>query len=170
MSRYGSLQTRIDQATSSVSLGYREPGKSKDERKHMKTDTQMAPISKKTLWAGRVISGVPVLMLLFSGVLKLLRPAGFGVVEEFARLGYPESVALGIGILELACTLVYVIPRTSVLGAIILTGYLGGAVATHVRIGDPSFKVFMPILIGALAWGGLYLRDERLRSLIPLRS
>jgi hypothetical protein len=109
-------------------------------------------------------------MLLFSGVLKLVKPAGAGVVEEFTRLGYPENRALGIGILEIACTLVYAIPRTSVLGAILLTGYLGGAVATHVRIGDPFFNVFGPILFGAMIWGGLYLRDERLRALIPLRS
>ena len=136
----------------------------------MKSDTQMSPVSKKTLWAGRVLSGLPALMLILAGVTKLLKPAGAGVVEEFARLGYPESVALVIGILELGCTLIYVIPRASVLGAILLTGYLGGAVATHVRVGDPPFKIFMPILIGALVWGGLYLRDERLRSLIPLRS
>jgi len=136
----------------------------------MKPDTQTAPVSKKSLWAGRIISGIPVLMLLFSGVLKLLRPAGAGVVEEFARLGYAENVALGLGILEIACTVVYVIPRASVLGAILLTGYLGGAVATHVRIGDPLYRVLAPILIGAMFWGGLYLRDDRLRALIPLRS
>jgi len=136
----------------------------------MKPDTQTAPVSKKSLWAGRIISGIPVLMLLLSGVLKLLRPAGAGVVEEFARLGYAENVALGLGILEIACTVVYVIPRTSVLGAILLTGYLGGAVATHVRIGDPLFKVLMPIIFGVMFWGGLYLREDRLRALIPLRS
>jgi hypothetical protein len=91
-------------------------------------------------------------------------------VVEFARLGYPESVILGIGILELGCAVVYIIPRASVIGAILLTGYLGGAVATHVRIGDPSFKIIAPILFGAMIWGGLYLRDERLRALLPLRS
>jgi hypothetical protein len=111
------------------------------------------------------MSAVPVLMLLFSGVLKLIKPAT--VVEEFARLGYPESLVLWIGLLELACTVVYVIPRTPILGAILLTAYLGGATATHVRIGDPFL---MPIVVGGLVWAGLYLREDRLRALIPLRS
>ena len=97
--------------------------------------------------------------------MKLMKPAP--VVQGFAHFGYPESLALSIGILELACTVVYVIPRTSVLGAILLTGYLGGATATHVRIGDPFF---VPVGLGVLVWGGLFLRDDRLRALIPLRS
>ena len=134
----------------------------------LQSGAQPASGSKKTLWAGRIISALPVLALLFSGVLKLAKPAP--VVEEFGRLGYAESAALTIGILELGSTIVYLIPRTSVLGAILMTGYLGGAVATHVRIGDPFFNVFGPILFGAMAWGGLYLRDERMRALIPLRS
>jgi hypothetical protein len=119
---------------------------------------------KKMLWAGRIMSALPALMLLFSGVMKLMKPAG--VIEGFTRLGYPESLALGIGIVEVACVIVYLIPRSSVLGAILLTGYLGGATATHVRIGEPFF---MPIILGALVWGGLFLRDDRLRALIPLR-
>ena len=98
----------------------------------MQLGTQTAPVSKKRLWAGRIISALPVLMLLFSGVMKLIKPAF--LVQEFARLGYPESLALGIGILELSCTVVYVIPRTSIFGAILLTAYLGGATATHVRM------------------------------------
>jgi hypothetical protein len=130
----------------------------------MLSDTQTAPVSKKMLWAGYIISALPVLMLLFSGVMKLLKPAP--VMEGFVRFGYPESLALGIGIVELACAALYVIPRTSVLGAILLTGYLGGATATHVRIGEPFF---VPILLGVLIWGGLFLRDERLRALLPLR-
>jgi hypothetical protein len=139
------------------------------EERLMQSGTQTAPVSKGKLWAGRIISALPVLMLLFVSALpKFLKLAG--VPEEFARLGYPGNVILGIGILEAACTVIYAIPRTSVLGAILLTGYLGGAVATHVRVGDPFFNVFMPILLGALVWGGLYLRDERLRALIPLRS
>jgi hypothetical protein len=105
------------------------------------------------------------MMLLFSGVLKLIKPAP--VVDEFARLGYPESLVLGIGLLELACTVIYVVPRTSILGAIVLTGYLGGATATHVRIGDLFFG---PIVVGVLVWGGLFLRDDRLRALLPWRS
>ncbi len=131
----------------------------------MQPNAQTAPVSKKTLWAGRIISALPILMLLFSGVMKLAKPAA--VVQEFARLGYAESAALGIGILELVCTIVYLIPRTSILGAILLTGYLGGATATHVRIGDPFIA---PVIVGALVWLGLFLRDDRLRALIPWRK
>ncbi|MGH9554831.1 MAG: DoxX family protein [Terriglobales bacterium] len=131
----------------------------------MQSATQTAPVSKKILWAGRILSALPVLILLFSGVMKLMKPAP--VMQEFARLGYPEGLAIGIGVLELACTVAYVIPRTSIFGAILLSGYLGGATATHVRIGDPFF---MPIVLGVLIWGGLFLRDDRLRALIPLRS
>lgn len=130
----------------------------------MRAETYTVPVSKRWLWAGRIMSTLPVLMLLFSGVMKLLKP--IPVVQEFARLGYPESLALGIGVLELVCTIVYVIPQTAILGAIVLTGYLGGATATHARVGDPFFA---PIILGVLLWGGLYVRDERLRALIPLR-
>jgi len=130
----------------------------------MQSGAQTAPVSKKVLWAGRIAIAVPVLMLLFSGGMKLVKPAF--VVEEFARLGYAERLALGIGILEVVCAVVYAIPRTSVLGAILLTGYLGGATTTHVRIGDPFFG---PIVVGLLVWGGLFLRDDRLRALVPLR-
>ena len=129
------------------------------------TQTSTSSQTKKMLWLGRILSALPVLMLLFSAVIKLLKLAN--VVTEFARLGYPESRVLGIGMLEIACTVVYLIPRTSVLGAILLAGYLGGATATHVRIGDPFF---IPIVVGMLVWGGLYLRDQRLRALLPLRS
>src|SRR5262249_22071188 len=137
-------------------------------RARLQSGAQSASVSKKALWAGIIISALPSLILLFAGSAKLAKPPG--IVKEFGRLGYPESVILGIGILELACIVVYIIPRASVLGAILLTGYLGGAVATHVRIGDPTFNIVMPILFGALAWGGLYLRDVRLRALIPLRK
>ncbi len=130
----------------------------------MATDTETAGVSKKRLWAGRVVSALPVLMLVFSGVLKLMKPAT--VLEGFARFGYPESAILGIGILELGCTIVYVIPRTSIFGAILLTAYLGGATATHVRIGDPFFP---PVILGVLVWVGLYLREGRLSALLPVR-
>jgi DoxX-like family len=142
----------------------------RDERisKHLKTGIQSDSVSKKAFWAGIIIGALPTLMLLFSAVAKLAKPAG--VVTEFTRLGYPENVILGIGILEIACTVVYIIPRVSVLGAILLTGYLGGAVATHVRIGDPLSNVLGPVIFGVLLWGGLYLRDQRLRALLPLRS
>jgi hypothetical protein len=131
----------------------------------MQSDPETPHTSKKMLWAGRIISGLVVLSLLFSGVLKLLKPTA--VVKEFTRLGYSDTIILGIGLLELACTILYVIPRTSVLGAVLLTGYLGGATATHVRIGDPFIS---PVIMGVLVWGGLYLRDHRLRALLPLRS
>jgi hypothetical protein len=131
----------------------------------MQSGTQTAPVSKKMFWAGIVVSALPVLMLLASGVMKLAKPAP--VVEGFAKFGYDENLALGIGIVELVCTVIYVIPRTSVLGAILLTGYLGGAIATHVRISDAFFP---PLILGVLVWGGLYLRDARLRALLPLRS
>jgi hypothetical protein len=131
----------------------------------MLSDTLTAPVSKKMLWAGYSISALPVLMLLFSGVMKLVKPAS--VVEGFVRLGYPEGLALGIGIVELACAALYVIPRTSVLGAILLTGYLGGATATHLRIGEPFFA---PVLLGVMVWGGIFFRDARLRALLPLRK
>lgn len=122
-------------------------------------------VSKKALWTGYVVSALPVLLLLFSAVMKLIKPAA--LVEGFAQLGLREDLALGLGILELACTALYVIPKTSVLGAILLTGYLGGATVTHLRVGDPYF---MPVVVGIVLWGGLFLRDPRLRALIPLRS
>jgi hypothetical protein len=116
------------------------------------------------LWAGRIISALPIPLLVFSGIMKLVKPAP--VAEGFVHLGYPESLALGIGILELLCTALYVIPRTSVLGAILLTGYLGGATATQVRIGEAFYA---PVILGVLIWGGLYLRDARLHALLPWR-
>jgi len=131
----------------------------------MQAGIQNVRVSKKKLWTGRIISALAVLMLVFSGVMKLLKPAA--VMEEFIRLGYPESLAVSIGILEILCAVVYIIPRTSILGAILLTGYLGGATATHVRIGDPFF---IPIVLGIFIWVGLFLRDDRLRALIPFRS
>ena len=130
----------------------------------MTSNTQTAPTSKTMLWAGRIVSALPVLVLLLSAVMKLLKPTP--VVEGFAHLGWDESLALVLAIVELACTLLYVIPQTAVLGAILLTGYLGGATATHARIGDPFYA---PILLGVLVWLGLFLRGARLRALLPLR-
>ena len=131
----------------------------------MQSATQAAPVSKKRLWAGRVMSALPVLALLFSAVMKFIKPAA--VVEGFTHVGWPERYALGLGIVELGCTVVYLIPRTAVLGAILMTGFLGGAIATHVRIGEPFY---LQVILGVLVWGGLYLRDARLRALIPFRS
>jgi DoxX-like protein len=126
--------------------------------------TQTTPVSKKALWAGYIMSALPVLMLLLSGVMKLVKPAP--VMQGFAHFGFPESLILPLGILELACTVIYLIPSTSVLGAILLTGYLGGATVTNLRVGDSSI---FPVIMGVLIWGGLFLRDQRLRALIPLR-
>jgi hypothetical protein len=134
----------------------------------MQATTLTVPISPKPLWGGRILSGLPALFLLLDAVGKLVKPAP--VIEGTIRLGYPESVILPLGIVLLACTILYLIPRTAVLGAILLTGYLGGAVATHVRAADGLFPIFFPVIIGALLWGGLYLRDNRLRALLPLRS
>ena len=131
----------------------------------MQADPQPASVSKKMLWAGWVISALPVVMLVMSGVMKFIKPAF--AVEGLEKLAWKESQLLGLGIVEIACTVVYVIPRTAVLGAILLTGYLGGATATHVRVGD---AFFVPIILGVLIWGGLYLRDARLRALLPLRK
>lgn len=134
------------------------------EKEFMQSIKQTPPVSKKMLWAGRIMSGLPVLLLLFSASMKLIKAPG--LEDGFAHLGYPVSLALALGVLELACTVVYVIPRTSMLGAILLTGYLGGATATHLRVGD---QFFGPVIVGVLVWGGLFLRDPRLRALIPLR-
>ena len=132
------------------------------------SDAQNAPFSKGRIWTGRVMSALPALFLLVDGVGKLVQPAP--VVEGTVQLGYPESALLGLGIILLACTVLYVIPRTAILGAILLTGYLGGAIATHVRVGSPLFShILFPVYVAVLIWGGLYLRDEWLRALIPLR-
>jgi hypothetical protein len=131
----------------------------------MSSTPQAAQVSKAMLWAGWVVSILPVLMLTMSGVMKVLKPAA--VVEGFAHLGWPDKLALALAIAELGCTIVYLIPRTSILGAILLTGYLGGAIAAHVRIGE---QFVMPVILGVLIWLGLYLRDPRLRALVPLRT
>jgi hypothetical protein len=135
----------------------------------MHSATQTAPAPKTSLWAGRVISGLVVLFMLFDSSIKLMKltPA----VEATAKLGYPVSIVFPLGIALFACTVLYAIPRTSILGAILLTGYLGGAVATNVRVGNPLFGyVLFPVYVGVLLWLGLLLRDVRLRALIPLRS
>jgi len=131
----------------------------------MSADSATTGGSKAMVWAGRVLSALPVLMLLFSASVKLSKSED--VVKAFTTFGYPESVIVGIGVTELICTILYAIPQTAVLGAILLTGYLGGAAATHVRAGEPYFG---PIVIGVVLWIGLYLRDARVRALAPLRS
>jgi len=120
--------------------------------------------NKSSLWAGRILSALPALFLLLDGIMKVVKPAF--VVEATVQLGYPESVIVALGVVLVACTILYLVPRTAVLGAILLTGYLGGAVATHVRVGGPLGSVLMPVILGVMLWGGLYLRDERVRSLV----
>jgi hypothetical protein len=134
------------------------------------TMTETAPASGAALWTGRVMSAVVVLFLIFDAVIKLIPITP--VIESMIQLGYPGTVALarGIGILELVCIVLYVWPRTSVLGAILLTGLLGGAIATHLRVGSPVFThLLFGFYLGLLAWGGLYLRDPRVRAMIPFR-
>jgi hypothetical protein len=118
------------------------------------------------LWTGRIMSTLPVLLILFGSVLKLMKTAA--VIEGFAHSGVPEKLIVPVGLIELVCVVTYLIPRTAVLGAILITGLLGGATITTLRIGDPTFP--MPVVLGMLAWGGLFLRDVRLRELIPLRK
>ena len=118
------------------------------------------------IWTGRVLSTLPILMLLMSASIKLMHAPQF-VTTWTDKLGWQESSLTNIGILELACVIVYAVPRTAFAGALVLTAYLGGAVATHVRIGEPFF---VPVVLGILIWAGLYLRDERLRALVLRRS
>jgi xanthine/uracil permease len=126
----------------------------------------MANPSRARVWTGRVLSALVVVGLLFSASMKIMGSPQ--VTEIFGgKLGYPESTFLPIGVLEAACAVLYAIPQTAVLGAILVTGYLGGAVATHVRVSD----VFVsPLIMGVVAWLGLYLRESRLRAVLPLRS
>jgi hypothetical protein len=124
--------------------------------------------SKASLVAGRIISLLVALFFLLDGVMKLFKPAF--VVEATTKLGYTESAIIPLGVVLIICTVVYLIPATSVLGAILLTGYLGGAVATHVRAYEGAFPVIFAVLFGILVWLGLYLRDVRLRALVPLKS
>ena len=130
----------------------------------MANNTEPGAISRAVNWTGRIMSLLPSLLLIMSAVMKLTKAPQ--VVEGLGKSGFPESVLIPLGITELACVVLYLIPWTSVLGAILLTGYLGGAIATHVRL-EENF-VFI-VILGMLVWGGLWLRDRRIRSLIPLR-
>ena len=124
--------------------------------------------SKKRLWAGRIMSGLATLFLLLDAVMKVIKARV--AVEGTVQVGYPESTVVGIGLSLLVSTLLYAIPRTSVLGAILVTGYLGGAVATNVRVSAPLLSyILTPVYVGVLVWGGLYLRDERVRAMVPVR-
>lgn len=131
----------------------------------MGSTPQSTPVSNSALWAGRIITGLVVLFMLFDASIKVLRLQA--AVEGTVRLGYPPSVIVPLGIVLLICVILYAIPSTSIIGAILLTGYLGGATATQVRVQDPWF--IFPVIIGVLAWSGIYLRDRDLRAFIPLR-
>jgi hypothetical protein len=138
----------------------------------MESTLRVSPVSNASLWTGRVLSGLVIVFLLFDGIIKLIPIAP--VIETLQQLGYGENltgVARGLGVLTLAIVVLYAIPRTAILGAILLTGLLGGAMATHLRVGSPLFThLLFGLYLGLMAWGGLYLRDERLRALIPMRS
>ena len=136
----------------------------------MPTIAETALVSKPALWFGRVLSGLVVLFLLFDGAIKLV-PWPI-VTETMDRIGYgsSETLARSLGIITIVCTILYAIPPTSILGAILLTGYLGGAMASHVRIGSPLFShMLFGFYLGLMVWGGLWLRDRSLRALIPFR-
>jgi len=129
---------------------------------------ESAPVSKGAQWAGYIVTALPAVFLLLDGIMKVIKPAF--VVDATVKLGYAEGVIIPLGIVMVICTVLYLVPQTSILGAILLTGHLGGAVATHVRAGGGAFPILFPVIIGVLIWGGLYLRDSRLRLLIPFRS
>jgi hypothetical protein len=132
----------------------------------MTEETPAVPASKALVWTGRVLSALPVLLFFFSGVMKLIPPTE--PVNPADQMGIPTHLFFWIGITELVCVVLYVIPQTAVLGAILLTGYLGGAVLTHLRVEDKFF--IAPVVVGVVVWLGLYLRDRRVRALVPFRS
>ena len=132
------------------------------------TELTSAAPKKWALWSGRALSGMPTFMLLMSAGMKL--SGNPKMVDMLTKaFGYPAGAGFAIGIAELVSTILYAIPRTAVLGAILLTGYLGGAIATHVRVGDVGGAI-TPFALAVLAWGGLFLRDKRIRALLPLRQ
>jgi hypothetical protein len=133
----------------------------------MEYGAQTAGVSKGQLWTGRILSGLVVAFLLFDATIHILKPAP--VIAGFTQLGFPVSVSVPLGVLELVFVILYLIPRTSVFGAILLTGYLGGAIAAQVRISAPLFStILFPIYVALFLWGGLYFRDPRVRALIPI--
>ena len=134
----------------------------------MKYENQVRPSSRTMLWGGRFISGVVIPFFLLDGAMKIVKPQV--VVQATVGLGYNQNVITGLGITLLACTALYATPRTTVLGAILLTGYLGGAVASKVRIDAPLFDICFALVFGVLVWSGLWLRDPKLRGLLPLKS
>jgi hypothetical protein len=133
-----------------------------------RSGAQAAPGSKKRVVAGRILSGLVIAFLLFDAVSKVLKAAPS--VEGTIRLGFPSAVIVPMGMVLLLLTIIYAIPPTAVFGAVLLTGYLGGAVATQVRMSATTFEVLFPILFAVLMWAGILLRDDRLREVFPFRS
>ena len=134
----------------------------------MISPTHSVAATPGAVWTARILTAVPVLFLAFDSIMKLMRIDP--VIDSFNQLGYPPRFALALGLLELLCLVLYIVRATSVLGAIVLTGYLGGAIATHVRVDSPLFThVLFPIYVAVFLWGGLFLREPRLRLLIPTR-
>ena len=133
--------------------------------------TANVPVRQKSgtrwmVWVGRVLSLWPAFVIVSSATWKLTRNPWY--VREFGRIGWPESALTGLALLQLGCLVLYLIPPTAVLGAVLLTGYLGGAIAAYVRMGEP-YPVLVPLSTSLIAWAGIYLREERLRALLPLR-
>jgi len=133
----------------------------------MESTTHSPGVSKASLWTGRIITGLIVLFFLLDSIMKLVKPAF--IVEANRQLGYPEHLIIPIALTLLVSVILYVIPATAVLGAILLTAYMGGAVATHVRVDAPVFNVVFAVVFGILVWAGLFFREPRLQSLIPLK-
>jgi len=129
--------------------------------------TQSAPASRTSLWAGRILSALMVAFLVFDGVTKVIKERH--VMEAFAQLGLPPGLAPIIGWILLVCVATYVAPRTSILGAILLTGYLGGATELNLQVGRPLVQTLFPVIFGGLVWLGVFLRDGQLRALLPWR-
>lgn len=135
----------------------------------MQSDLKNGSVSKASLWTGRIMSGVVVLFMLFDSITKIIKADQ--VLKASTQLGYPAGTIPVIGILLLICVIIYIIPYTSILGAVLLTGYLGGAVASNLRIETPLFSnILFPVYMGILAWGGIFLRDVYLRRFFPLRK
>ncbi len=134
----------------------------------MASTVAVLPAARWTPRVGSALAGLVALFLLMDAVMHLAAPAP--VIAAFRRLEFPTSLSTPLGVVELVCIAAYLFPRTAVLGAVLLTGYLGGAVAINLRVGDPMFETLFPVIVGVLAWGALYLRDERVRRLLPLRG
>lgn len=135
----------------------------------MESNTATTQASRGRLWTARVLSGIAILFMLFDATIHLMviQP----VVDSFNQLGYPVDLAVTLGIIELACLVLYVVPRSSIFGAILLTGYLGGAIAIQLRIHAPVFSTTLfPVYVGVMVWGGIYLRDDLLSRIIPYRK